>query len=193
MPRKPVTDRSIRAMKTKKKLFQSAEKLVAKYGYDNVTIEDICRKAGVSVGAYYHYYNSKSDIIVEFFKEIDLYYEEKVNPNFSGAADSDIDIFFQYYAMFHVDQGCDHTSMIIRVQSDFYLDKTRYMYKKLIELVNAAQATGTFSKDPDPALIADYLLIVARGMLFDWVLTHGEYDLIAKMGAYIKLAKKSFL
>ena len=192
MPRKPVTDRSIRAMKTKKKLFQNAAKLIAKYGYDNVTVEDICRKAGVSVGAYYHYYNSKSDIIVEFFKEIDLYYEEKVNPDFTGDADSDIDVFFRYYAKFHVDQGYDHTSMIIKVQSDFFLDKTRYMHIRLIELVKAAQTAGTFSEDRDPALIADYLLVVARGMLFDWVLARGDYDLVAKMGAYIKLAKKSF-
>ena len=191
MSRKPITDRSLRAIKTRKKLYQSAAKLIEKHGYNNVTIEEICRKAGVSVGAFYHYFNSKSDIIVEFFKQIDYYYEEKVQPEFTRDASANIDIFFRYYAIFHMDQGYEHTSMIIRVQADFFLDQTRYMHIKLNELINAAKAEGVFRDDADPAIVADYLLVVARGLLFDWALARGEHDLVEKMDAYIKLAKKS--
>ena len=192
MSRKAVTDRSIRALKTKKKLFQSAAKLVEKHGYDNVTIEDICHKAGVSVGAYYHYYNSKTDIIVEIFRQIDDYYETKVAPLFTEGASGNIDTFFRYYAVFHVDQGYAHTSMIVRAQTDMFLDRSRYMHVKLFELIEAAKADGVFAESYDSALIADFLLVVARGLLFDWALAHGGHDLIEKMGTYIKLAKGSF-
>ena len=192
MPRKPVTDRSLRALKTKKKLFQCAVKLIEKNGYDNVTIEDICKKTGVSVGAFYHYFNSKTDILLEVFKEIDRYYEEKVVPAFKGDASADIETFFYHYAKFHVDQGIEHTSRILAVKGDFFLDRTRYMYAKLNDLVNAAIEDGTFGRETDPAFIVDYLLVVARGLLFDWSLSHGEHDLAANMGAYIKLAKLSF-
>lgn len=192
MSRKAVTDRSIRALKTKKKLFQSAAKLVEKHGYDNVTIEDICRKAGVSVGAYYHYYNSKADIIVEIFRQIDDYYEAKVAPLFTGDASGDIDTFFRYYAVFHVDQGYAHTSMIVKAQTDLFLDKTRYMHVKLLELIESAKDAGVFSEEHESALIADFLLVVARGLLFDWALSHGGHDLIEKMVMYIRLAKEPF-
>ena len=187
-----LTTRSLRALQTKKRLFRSAAKLIDGRGYDNVTIEDICHKAGVSVGAFYHYYSSKSDIIVEFFKEIDYYFEEKAAPELTRTAVENIEIFFRYYAKFHVDQGIGHTSMVVKIQHDFFLDKTRYMHIKLIELVNAAKEEGAFRKDSDPLLIEDYLLVVARGLLFDWALARGNYDLIAKMDAYIKLAMLSF-
>jgi len=187
-----ITERSLRALQTKKKLFKSAAKLINAHGYDNVTIEDICRKAGVSVGAFYHYYSSKSDIIVEFFKEIDYYYEDKVVPIFSDNAKENIEIFFRYYAIFHVDQGIGHTSMVVKVQHEFFLDKTRFMHIKLNEIVNEAINQGAFRKDADPDLIADFMLVIARGLLFDWSQAHGEYDLVAKMDAFIKLAMQSF-
>ena len=192
MPRNHMTDRSLRAIKTRKKLYQSAEKLIKKHGYDKVTIEDICKKANVSVGAFYHYFSSKSDIILEFFKQIDYYYEDTVETEYSGNASEDIDIYFRYYALFHVDQGIEHTSMILRIQSDFFIDKTRYMYVKLKDIIEAAKDEGVFDKEADNDLIADFLLVVARGLLFDWALTKGGHDLAAKMDVYIKLAKLSF-
>ena len=192
MAKKPMTDRSLRAMKTRKKLFQSASKLIDKFGYNNVTIEDICQKAGVSVGAFYHYYSSKTDIIVEFFKQIDYYYEERVEPEYTGKASEDIDIFFHHYAKFHVDQGYEHSSMMVRIQNDFFLDKTRFMYTRLLRLVEKAKEDGVFVKSADTELIADFLLVVARGLLFDWTLAKGEHDLVEKMVAYITIAKRSY-
>jgi len=191
LPRKPLTDRSLRAIKTRKKLFYNAAKLINAYGYDNVTIEEICKKAGVSVGAFYHYFNSKSDIMVELFKQIDYYYEETVAPEFSGDVAADIDTFFRYYAKFHVEQGHEPTGTILKTQGEFFLDKDRYMYVCLHRLVNAAIADGMFGDGTTEDLVVDYLLIVARGLLFDWVLARGKYDLAAKMDEYIALAKKS--
>ena len=193
MTKKLVTERSLRALRTKKKLYQSATKLIEKYGYDNVTIEDICNKSGVSVGAFYHYYKSKTDIIVEFFRKIDDYYIETVTPELTGKASEDIETFFRYYAKFHVDQGIDHTNRILRIEGDFFLDKSRYMYTKLRELITDAQAEGSFDKDFDPDQIVDYLIVLARGLLFDWALSHGEHDLGGKMETFIKFAKRSFI
>ena len=188
-----MTDRSLRAMKTRKKLFQSAAKLIDKHGYDNVTIEEICRKAGVSVGAFYHYFNSKTDIIVELFKQIDNYYEENVTPELSGDASADLETFFRYYAKFHIEHGYEHTCMVLKIQNDLFLDKGRYMHVLLLKLTEDARAGGAFGEDADPVMVADYLLVIARGLLFDWALARGGHDLIEKMDRYIKLGKKSFV
>ena len=81
--------------------------------------------------------------------------------------------------------------MILKIQTDFFQDKNRYMYTLLLNLVNDAKANGAFSEDADAAVIVDYLLVVARGLLFDWVLAHAGYDLVAKMEAYIHFAMTS--
>jgi AcrR family transcriptional regulator len=192
MARKPAADRAARAQKTKKRLFQSAAKLIDKYGYDKVTIADISRKAGVSVGAFYHYYDSKTDIIVEFFKQIDVYYENVVEKEMTGDPDADLDLFFRHYAKYHVKQGVAHTSMIIKVQSPFFLDKTRYQRRKLAEIIGRAKAQGLAAEAYTVDQIADYMLVIARGLLFDWVLAQGEYDLIEKMREYISLSRRVF-
>jgi len=193
MDKRPVTNRSLRAIKTKSKLFKSAVKLIDKYGYDNVTIEDISRQAGVSVGAFYHYYNSKTDIVVEFFKQIDLYFEEKAEDIASreSAAES-LTEFFRHYAKFHVVRGFDHTRMILKVQSGFFNDRSRYMYGLLGEIVRRGRETGVFSATHTADAVIDYFLVIARGLLFDWVLEKGHYDLVEKMDACIRRAMLAF-
>ncbi|MDR0875809.1 MAG: TetR/AcrR family transcriptional regulator [Clostridiales Family XIII bacterium] len=192
MAQKPAADRASRAQKTKKRLFQSASKLINKYGYDKVTIADISKRAGVSVGAFYHYYDSKTDIIVEFFKQIDVYYEDVVAAELTGDPDEDLEIFFRHYAKYHVDQGVEHTSMIIKVQSPFFLDETRYLRRKLVGIIGQAKTRGLAAEAYTAERIADFMLVIARGLLFDWVLAHGEYDLVEKMREYIFLSRQTF-
>ncbi|MDR1815869.1 MAG: TetR/AcrR family transcriptional regulator [Clostridiales Family XIII bacterium] len=190
---KTATSRSQRAIKTKGKLFKSAAKLIDKYGYDHVTIEDISREAGVSVGAFYHYYQSKSDVIVEFFMQIDLYFDELRKEIFgSGDAARQTLALFRAYAQFHEDRGFDHTRTILRVQTPFFNDRSRTLYTMLEEIVHGGQAAGVFTSEIDAEQITGHFLIVARGVLFDWVLEKSSYDLLEKMRTEISLSIRTF-
>jgi TetR/AcrR family transcriptional repressor of nem operon len=51
----PITD-------TRLKLMQTATELIWQSNYDNVGIADICKKAGVTKGAFYHHFTSKADL-----------------------------------------------------------------------------------------------------------------------------------
>ena len=46
-----------------------ALELFYKKGYENTTIKDIIEEIGVSKGAFYHYFESKEDVIVAIAKE----------------------------------------------------------------------------------------------------------------------------
>jgi len=50
-------------MDTKQELMEIALELFEEKGYDNTTIEDIHTKLGVSKGAFYHYFDSKEDML----------------------------------------------------------------------------------------------------------------------------------
>lgn len=58
MSKKP-TSRDLQALETEKKVTDMAMKLVREYGYDRVTISQICEACGVAKGTFYSYFTSK--------------------------------------------------------------------------------------------------------------------------------------
>lgn len=71
-----LTKRQMQAAASKKAIFEAAQELIAQYGYDKVTISDICKKAGVSTGLFYNYFKSKSDIAMESERIVEEWYAE---------------------------------------------------------------------------------------------------------------------
>lgn len=53
---------------TKKELQDKAFELFENRGYDNVTIDEICTELGLTKGAFYHYFKSKSDLLLKSYR-----------------------------------------------------------------------------------------------------------------------------
>ena len=61
---KNITKRQQQAAESRKRIFDSAMKLINNKGFENVSISDICKSAKCSVGTFYHYFPSKDDLIM---------------------------------------------------------------------------------------------------------------------------------
>ena len=59
----------VRSYNRKHEFMMAALELFYKKGYENTTINDITDELGVSKGAFYHYFESKEDVIVAIAKE----------------------------------------------------------------------------------------------------------------------------
>jgi TetR/AcrR family transcriptional repressor of nem operon len=53
---------------TKRKLLETAMKLIWESSYGSVSVDDICTKAGVNRGSFYYAFKSKSDLAVAAFE-----------------------------------------------------------------------------------------------------------------------------
>jgi TetR/AcrR family transcriptional repressor of nem operon len=53
---------------TKRKLLETAMKLIWESSYGSVSVEDICSEAGVNKGSFYYAFKSKSDLAVAAFE-----------------------------------------------------------------------------------------------------------------------------
>ena len=53
---------------TKKKIREVALKLITEKGYDNVTLNEICKISGINKHTFYYYYESKDDVLREYYK-----------------------------------------------------------------------------------------------------------------------------
>src|ERR1700691_3314414 len=68
MPRRPEQFEKLRE-KSREKILSAALELFANKGYDATSIESIAKKAGISKGLIYNYYDSKKSILLAIFED----------------------------------------------------------------------------------------------------------------------------
>jgi AcrR family transcriptional regulator len=69
MPRRPEQFEEIRE-KSREKILSAALDLFANKGYDSTSIDSIAKKAGISKGLIYNYYESKQSILLAIFEDV---------------------------------------------------------------------------------------------------------------------------
>lgn len=185
MKGKKLTKRQLQAIDTKNKIYNVAIDLMERKGFDNITIEEIAKKAGVSIGSFYHYFNSKNDILVEIYKIGDEFFQN-VRDNFKGqTALEKVIEFFDYYATLNVSTGIDTAKQLYTANNKMFIKKGRYMQALLTEIITEGQKNGEIISTKPATDITEFLFIAARGLVYDWCLHEGSYDLEDSMTQYI--------
>jgi TetR/AcrR family fatty acid metabolism transcriptional regulator len=187
MTKRTNTMRQEQAQETKNRIYNSAIELMERDGFENMTIADISEKAGVSVGAFYHYFDSKNDILAEIFHRADEYFSTQVVTSLSKASiPEQIIEYFDYYAKFNIASGVETTQQLFNPKIKFFIMEGRPMLEILKDLIRKGQANGEIRGDMDALELVMYLFIMARGVVFEWSLYDGEYDLQATMHRYME-------
>ncbi len=183
-----MTKRQERAVQTKARIYNAAIDLMDRKGFEAITIADISRKAGVSVGAFYHYFKSKNDILAEIFRKGDEYFRTQVVPalNRKGSRRQIIE-FFDHYAKFNVLTGVETTKELFSPKIKFFIKKDRAMVTILREVIRKGQEKREIRTDQDADELVRFLFMVARGIVFEWSLYEGRYDLEAVMRKYMEI------
>jgi AcrR family transcriptional regulator len=177
-----MTNRQKQAIRTKNKIFDTTISLISEHGFDNVNIEDICKTADVSVGTFYNYYKSKNEVFFEIYSRADHYFEETVKDKLSKSSSSEIILeYFDYYSLYCVKTGVSTLTQMMNASNRNFTKRGRYMQLLLTELLENEIAAGKLKTERTAAELCDYYFMIARGILFDWCLHEGAYDLKARM------------
>lgn len=188
------TSRAKQAEITKNKIYNCGVKLMRKHGFDNITVEQISKQAGVSVGTYYYYFQSKFDLFNEIYKRADDYFLNEVAGNLK-ANDSKgrIAEFFDKYAEYNYSDGIDMIKKLYTSDNKMFITKGRAMQGVLQSIVEEGQLNGEITKSKSSEDITRMLFIVARGVVYEWCLNDGEIDLKGEMEKIISSMVKGFL
>jgi AcrR family transcriptional regulator len=74
-PRRLGRPPAIDSAETRQRILEAARHAFARFGFDAATNKDIAEEVGITTGAIYHYFESKADLYIEVFKEVqDLVY-----------------------------------------------------------------------------------------------------------------------
>ena len=64
-----LSKQQIKSLNTKRKIFRAAKEIMRKDGYQELSIKNICEKANVSNGSFYHHFQSKDDLLSYYIEE----------------------------------------------------------------------------------------------------------------------------
>lgn len=188
------TKRKLQAIETRNRIYAAAIGLMERNGFENITIEQISKAADVSVGAFYHHFGSKNEILDEIFRRADDYFRQHVLDKLSGATAAEkIVSYFDHYARFNAQMGVDHLSALYKTQSRFFINSERLMVTTLKDVVTQGVQSGELTADLSPEEMTDFLYATARGVAYTWCLNDGRFSLRERVGRYIGCQVKSLV
>lgn len=177
--------RKKRALKTKKKITEKAISLINKKGFQNVTVDEIVEKTSTSKGTFYNHFESKHDIISEKFKEIDEYYIKEIIPKLTSISSNfkKLELFLDMQ-MEYIEKeiGWDIVRTIYEHElnterKSSFLIPDRQLYKILRVFCEKGQQKGEFIVELEVKEIVDTIIRTMRGILYDWSIKKGNYQL----------------
>ena len=81
MPRSKEDFKEI-TLKRKNTILETALRLFSLYGYDTISIDQITKESKCSHGLFYHYFNSKQDLLDQLLKTVIHYWNKAYQLNF---------------------------------------------------------------------------------------------------------------
>ena len=176
-----MTSRQKQAEETREKLLSVSLELIREKGYDNVKIEEICRQANASVGSFYHHFKNKAGIVIAVYSAVDRHFLEEVIPSIRNR--DSVEAVLQYVdaqIVSSLELGVDIGLQIYKAQltegTEFFISSDRALPDGLNRLIGHLQQIGVLSRRKPAEEIGLEILVITRGILYNWCLCRGSYD-----------------
>ena len=175
-----IPPRQIKTKKTKDKILNAALKIMAKYGYEYLTVRNICEAAGVSNGTFYHHFSNKDDLLAQYLMK--SYHEYLSSLENAATCDNFKDKIinaYVYYVRYLQVSG-------IEFMSNYYSTKNKSLnsrHKKTERLLytmselEKAQKEGLVSNNETPDQMTIDICMTCQGVIFNWCIADGSFDL----------------
>lgn len=191
--------RKDKAMSTKRAVRRAYEDLLREKALDDIKISDICKLAGVSIGTFYHYYDSKADFVIEDQDEFDSRVKDAWTEWEKTCTDPMESIRFLFLLAIELktEKGVVYTTSLYRYQlfafrsSGSTIDKKKYeninrnvfdpdrFYQKtLLSQITKAVELGLLTGDAD--VIFGDIMVVITGTIYNWCAHAGIPELIPR-------------
>lgn len=163
--------------KTRKdRIMEAALHIFAEKGFQNATITEISKEAGVSEATVYEYFGTKEDLLFAIPEKIsnDTYEESsKVIPYIKGVEEK-IRAILLFYVQLYQSNPNYSALVLLQLMSNKRFRQTpahkaiRKSSHALLECIRTGIGEGTFKKDANPYLIRSMLMGAIEHMFIHW-------------------------
>lgn len=174
---------------TRRKIYESADRLFTQYGVHEVSVDSIVEAAGVSKGTFYIHFKSKDALIASFVSD----YVAHLDMDYKGFLDSlppDLHasgvllaMVGQIAAVISDTVGYDRMNLIYRLQltKDVNLEAVngygRKLYQMIAGILEQGIRTGEFQSSLPLDILARHFVMAIRGLCYEWCIRYPDFDL----------------
>jgi len=171
----------------KEQILKAAERIFARKGFQEATISDVAREAGVSDATIYEYFPSKEELLFSIpgqtarraKKDI-----EHILAHTRGAANKVRSFIYSYLWFYENNPDYASVAMLILKQNRNFLETKAYedvksLSKVLLRVIEEGIASGEFKGDANPYLIRSAVLGTIEHLVVRSILLGKPENLIA--------------
>lgn len=165
---------------TKDIIIETAYQLFFKHGYNNVTINDICKECKITKPTFYTYIKSKDDILAHFYDDI----TEAIVTNTANIIMAEnywqqLLICFETLMEESIKLGYDLSSQmfIMNLKEDRgSFDFRDHLTNIAIAIIKKGQATKQIRNQNDPEILYQASAYAFTGYELMWCIKKGQFD-----------------
>ena len=172
-----------RSAKTAARILETAKQLTVQNGWRNTTVRDICSACGISVGAFYHHFSSKQELMNQAF----LLFDETLAAELPQAEGPPVEMLrhilltqTSFVAREAGPATTEYYCNILMDEQKAAANPQRLYYQRVLHYTTLAREQGKLNKNFTPQQAAELLIKFVRGSLIDWCLHNCDYDVTAR-------------
>ncbi|MDR2079299.1 MAG: TetR/AcrR family transcriptional regulator [Treponema sp.] len=172
---------------SKARIIKKAVELFKAEGYDQVSIDRLCKACGITKGTFYYHFSAKDEIIFHYYDELSSKLMDVMPRVVQQASYKDkLWVFIEYWIDNTISLGPGLLKAFMIADAEKGLrcfspicyrpGEAKSFYDMEIELVKQGQSQSTIKKGIAPELLIQTYVSALIGIALDWSSNNGAYD-----------------
>lgn len=173
-------------LRAKEKIIAATIEAISDVGTDAITVRNICAKAGISIGTFYHHFKNKDDLLMYFLKVSD-YSSIMATTDTQPIAQRITTLYcalmqrcqtggLHFMKQFFSASNQSLSAYLCEVNGHFLPD-TIMAYCE--EILTHAQSNGEISSTADVHIMCRDICSITKGCMLEWCLSERTIDMQA--------------
>lgn len=188
---------------TKQKILNAAVDLISEKGYHDVSVREICERAGVTKPVLYYYFKDKEDVLAELIREGNRRFHDLINKNIrpEDSFEKQLEgLFFVYIR--YAEENFSHIAIAINVEltplpeniKSLSREKTLEVTERILPVFRKGRDEGIFRADDDLTMLAFSFTSPLSFFILQCVLHHDPMTRMKEdLNRYFTFWKSRFL